>query len=87
MKVDWPNNTLVEALPAPALKAEVIISLFFLIVRNVLSGRLSVLRMAAVDSPLSYSPNTSLFCSRVINFLLVSCQEECPFHLDHAVVP
>ena len=45
------RRPLVEAPPAPALKAVVILSLSFLIVHNVLSGRLSALRMAAVDSP------------------------------------
>ena len=67
--VDWPDNTLVEQLPASAFTAAVIFSLSFLIVCNILLGRLSELRMAAVDSPLSYLLNMSMFCSRVIDFL------------------
>ena len=50
--VDWPDDTLVEQLPAPAFTAALIFSLSFLIVCNMDSARLSAFLMAAVDSPL-----------------------------------
>ena len=71
MMLDWPDDTFAEQLPAPAFTAAVIISLSFLMVRNVDSGRLSTLRMAAVDSPLLYLLKISIFCSKVINSLAI----------------
>ena len=84
--LDWPGDTLAEQLPAPDFTAAVIFSLSFLMVQNVDSGRLSSLRMAAVDSPQSYLLKISIFCSMMINFLAFSCQER-PFHFDHALGP
>ena len=68
MKVDCPDDTLVAEAPAPALKAAMIFSLSFLIVRNVNSGRLSARLM---DFPLSYLLIILTFCAIVIVFLLI----------------
>ena len=67
MMLDWPDDTFIEPLPAPAFTAAIIFSLSFLMVHNSDSGRLSAFLMAAVDSPLSYLL-ISIFCS-VIDFL------------------
>ena len=56
-------------LSAPTFTADVIFSLSFLIVRNILSGRLSTFLISAVNFPVSYLLNISIFCSRVIDFL------------------
>ena len=72
MMLDWPDDTFIAQLLAPAFMVAVIFSLSFLIVHNVDSGRLSELRMAAVDSPLSYFLKISTFYSNVIDFLAFS---------------
>ena len=48
--LDWPDDTLVEQLPAPAFTADIIFSLTFLMVHNVFLGRLTLLRrMDVID--------------------------------------
>ena len=80
IKLDWPNDTLVEALPAPALKAAIVFSSYFWISLNVDSSRCNAFPMVAVDSPLLYLLIMSTFFSRVIVFLVCLLQEERPFH-------
>ena len=67
--INWPDDTLVEQLPAPAFTIAGIFSLSFLIIRNIDSGGLSALRMVDVNSPLSYLLKISICYPRVIDFL------------------
>ena len=68
MMLDWPDDTFVKPLPAPAFTDAVIFSLSFLMVLNVDSGRLGAFLMVAIDSPPSYLLKMPIFCSKVIDF-------------------